>query len=171
MTRVRWSLSVLLAAAVLLPLVAADAAERSPRPDNSREPAIAVLSMLDKEPRVAIEVNAGKAVALQLDLVYDPQVMELRGGTASPATEAAGKQFTVHHLTAGRARVVVFGSSEDPLPAGELGWVTFHPLKKKVVATEVYAVKRRAPDALGHAMTTRVKAGEILVLDRKEGRP
>ena len=170
MSRVRWSLSVLLAAAGLLPLVAADAAERSPRPANSREPAIAVLSMLDKEPRVAIEVRAGKAkaVALQLDLVYDPQVMELRGGTASPATEAAGKEFTVRHLTAGRARVVVFGSSEDPLPSGELGWVTFHPLKKKVVATEVYAVKRRAPDASGHAMITRVKSGEILVMDRKE---
>jgi hypothetical protein len=37
------------------------------------------------------------------------------------------------------------------------------------VATEVYAVKRRAPDAAGHAMTTRVKSGEILVMDRKEG--
>jgi hypothetical protein len=168
MPRVRWSFSVLLAAASLLPLVGADAAERSPRPTNSREPALAVLSMLDKDPQVAIEVHAGKAVALQLDLVYDPQVMELRGGTASPATEAAGKQFTVSHLTAGRARVVVFGSNMTLLPSGELGTVTFHPLKKKVVATEVYAVKRRAPDASGHAMITRVKSGEILVMDRKE---
>jgi hypothetical protein len=169
MSRVRWSISVLLAAAGLLPLVAAGAAERSPRPESSREPAIAVLSMLDKEPQVTIEVNKGKAVALQLDLVYDPQVMELQEGKASPATEAAGKEFTVRHLTAGRARVVVFGPSMDPLPAGALGTVTFHPLRKKVVATEVYAVKRRAPDAYGHAMATRVKSGGILVLDQKEG--
>lgn len=170
MSRVRWSLSVLLVAVSLLPLAAAGAAKRSGsvRPEASREPALAVLSMLEKEPQVSIEVTKGKAVALQLDLVYDPQVMELRGYTASPATEAAGKQFTVRHLTAGRARVVVFGLNLDPLPAGELGRVTFHPLRKKVAATEVYAVKRRAPDASGHRMATRVKSGEILVLDRKE---
>ena len=50
MPRVRWSFSVLLAAASLLPLAAAGAAELSAWPERSREPAIAVLSMLDKEP-------------------------------------------------------------------------------------------------------------------------
>jgi hypothetical protein len=128
---------------------------------------LAVLSMFEEEPKLAIELGTGKAVALQLDLVYDPRVLEVRGGTASAAAEAAGKQFTVRHLAAGRARVVVFGPNLDPLPAGELGTVTFHPLRR-AVATEVFAVERRAADAAGRAMATRVEAGEIQVLEHGE---
>ena len=165
MPRLRWPLALLPAAIGLLALAAAGDTNLSPpaKPAPVREPALAVLSMLDSEPELAIEVSASKAVALQLDLVYNPRLLELRGGTASPATEAAGKQFTVRHLTAGRARVVVFGSNLTPLPAGELGTVTFRRLRRKD-STEVLAVRRHAADAAGHAMPTRVQAGGLLIM-------
>lgn len=163
MPRIRGSLALPVAVG-LLTLAAAGDTKLSPlaQPASAREPALAVLSTLESEPKLTVAVKRSKAVALQLDVVYDPQVMELRGGTASPAVEAAGKRFTVHHLTAGRARVAVFGSHRDPLPAGELGTVTFHPLRRDV-ETEVFAVHRHAADASGHGMATRVTGGEILI--------
>src|SRR5262245_50232939 len=122
MHRIRRSFALLPLAMGLLALAAAGDTSLSPsaKLTPAREPALAVLSMLDSEPEVTIAVTASKAVALQLDLAYNPRLMELRGGTASAATEAAGKQFTVHHLTAGLARVVVFGSNMNRLPEGEL---------------------------------------------------
>jgi hypothetical protein len=171
MPRIRWSIALLSIAAGLSALAMAAGGTLSPLEESARahEQALAVVSMLDKEPEIVIEVKAGGAVALQFDLLYDPLLMELRGGTASVATEAAGKQFTVRHLKPGRARVVVFGSNMHPLPAGEVGTVQFHALKRRGSA-EVFAARRRAVDASGHAMETRVRTGEILIVShRKEG--
>lgn len=171
MPRIRWSLALLSIAAALPALAVAAGDTLSPLAEPARAPeqALAVVSMLDEEPEVVIEVKAGKAVALQFDLVYDPRLMELRGGTASAATEVAGKQFTVRHLVPGRARVVVFGSNMKPLPRGELGTVQFHALRRHGSA-EVFATRRRAVDASGHAMATHMKAGGIMVVShRKEG--
>lgn len=111
---------------------------------------------------VPVGVEGGRAVALQFDLAFDPELVELTGGTTGPAAQRASKELTVRPVARGVARVVVYGANLDPLPSGSLGAVTFRVLRP-ASRVEFRAVERAAPDAAGRELPTAVRPGSIAI--------
>ena len=114
---------------------------------------------------VPIRIVPERAVALQFDLEFDPDVLELQGGSNAPEMVRASKELTVRRVRRGVARVVVFGFNLDPLPKGTLGEVQFRVIGE-AKRSEVLAVRRAAPDAEGQDQETSIRDGQIIVQRR-----
>ena len=116
----------------------------------------------EEEVQIPIELVGHGAVALQFEIEYDQDLLELRGGETTYAAERHGKKMTVRHLTGGRARVVVFGYNLEPLPEGVLGTVRFKT-RDWSAGTALRAKGCEAVDAGGRDLSAAVRNGRILV--------
>ena len=125
----------------------------------------------DEDVQIPIELVGRGAVALQFEIEYDQDLLELRGGEITYDTKKHGKRMTVRHLTGGRARVVVFGHNLQPLPEGLLGRVRFRA-RDWSAGTALEAKNCEAVDAGGRDLSAAVRNGRILVrslVDVREG--
>lgn len=112
---------------------------------------------------VSIELAVPGAVALQLELRFDPTQLQLAETSGTAIEIAPGKHMSVYHVSRGLARLVVFGHDLDSLPMGRLGDVRFRALTDTQGAS-VEVINRMVSDASGHAMETQVRNGAILGL-------
>jgi hypothetical protein len=114
---------------VLGPTWALAACGDSSAPPPKVEPMLMEASVREGElVEVPIAIDRTDAVAVQMDVVFDPAQLELKHNLRRKI-DGATKEFTVTHLTAGRARVVVFGMDLEPLPSGVVGKVPLVALK------------------------------------------
>lgn len=102
------------------------------------------------------------AVGLQLDLVTDPEVLELVGAETSAAAAGAGLRLTAAPLAGGAIRVVVFGTSLERLPGGELGVVRLNAVSRTgggiIPARALIAV-----DGDGNELVAELRGGAVAV--------
>ena len=111
---------------------------------------------------VSLRIDPSSAIAVQLVLEYDPEVLLLVGISASPAMERASKELTARPTGQGRARVVAFGFNLEGLPDGTLGHIHFRGVAD-IERTEVRAVEVLASDAAGDELPMTVLDGRIQV--------
>jgi len=111
---------------------------------------------------VAIEIAAPEAVALQFDLEYDPEMLELDHVSGEIFEIAPGCTMSIHHLRSGLARVVVFDANLETLPQGPLGDVRFRAIAT-TDETPLRAVRRIVASSGGLELDTRVARGVIVV--------
>jgi hypothetical protein len=110
---------------------------------------------------VPIAVAVPGAVALQLDLRFDPAQLALAETSGTAIEITPGKQMRVYHVSRGLARLVVFGHDLAALPEGALGDVRFRALTD-TSETPIAAPHRTVSDASGHPMATQVRGGVIV---------
>jgi hypothetical protein len=132
------------------------------KPPDLRDVLQVVTPRVGAAVSIPIRVTSGGAVALQLDLEYEPELLALEQGTTAPPAAGAGKALTARPVRRGVARVVVFGTNLQPLPPGLLGEVRFRAVGSARL-TPVRAVRRAAPDAEGRDLATTVRRGEIVI--------
>jgi len=68
---------------------------------------------------VFLETDAAEDVAaLQVDIVYDPDVFTLTSAALGAAARDAGKELNLTLVSAGRARILIAGFNTDPIENG-----------------------------------------------------
>ncbi len=111
---------------------------------------------------VPVHLAGQSSVALQFDLEFDADTLELTGAEAAPGLRAVGKALTARPLGRGVARVVVFGQNLDALPSGLQGTVRFRATRGAKV-TAFRAVRRAAAAADGRELASHVRPGRIVI--------
>lgn len=68
---------------------------------------------------VTVKTNGVSVTALQFDLEYDPEVLEI-DTTMGAAARAAAKEFEAVELADGQMRLLLYGMNHNDLPDGEM---------------------------------------------------
>ena len=143
-------------------IVAACGGEQPSAPASVVEPVLARASMRAQQRlEVPIRIQKTEAVAVQMDIVYDPDALELEHNVRR-SVPGGDKEFVVTHLGKGRARVVVFGMNLDPLPGDFMGAV---PLVARRAAkdVEVRVENCVVSDRRGRMLEHEFSDGELVV--------